>query len=285
MSSSKWIRAVNAANDVYLRTDYSSDHENEREVLTAHVARIPDSVLKLLGDDFDDSYPQEDHKLAFKNRPPGMGLTPADIAGLKAFDAAEGSLPRDRQRVFRQLRSRMMLQCVNCDGASTLTELSEALEAELKSGKPSHVPTWLSFGNISREELSESGPRSMGLRRCVARGCFHVETETLRLKKCGKCLARYCSVRCQVADWRDRHKRVCSTAAEISPMTRAMLSNPGHRASMSPDLLAYLDPVTRAGMSPGSRDRMQVMTSMSVPTHEVEAIFARYGRGHHRHSH
>ena len=100
----------------------------------------------------------------------------------------------------------MLLQCVDCDGCSTIAGLAGALDAERAAGKPTPLPTWHRFKD-PRDPL-----RTLGLRRCVARGCFRVETEALRTKKCAGCIARYCSAGCQARDWKDRHKHVCATA-------------------------------------------------------------------------
>jgi hypothetical protein len=93
----------------------------------------------------------------------------------------------------------MLRQCVDCDGASSITELTEFLEIERASGKVSPLPTWYRF------KRPDNRLGALGLRRCCARGCFHVESEQLKMKKCSKCVARYCPASCQTTDWKDRH--------------------------------------------------------------------------------
>jgi hypothetical protein len=122
---------------------------------------------------------------------------------LKNFDTTASPLLQDR--VFRLLRQRMLRQCVDCDGASSITELTEFLEIERSSGKASPLPTWYRF------KRTDDRLGALGLRRCCARGCFRVESEQLKMKKCSKCVARYCSASCQTTDWKDRHKAMCAT--------------------------------------------------------------------------
>ena len=122
---------------------------------------------------------------------------------LKNFDTTASPVLRDR--VFRLLRQRMLRQCVDCDGASSITELTDFLEVERALGKASPLPTWFRF------QRPNYRLGALGLRRCCAFGCSRVESEQLKMKKCSKCVARYCSASCQTTDWKDRHKAMCAT--------------------------------------------------------------------------
>jgi|AntAceMinimDraft_5_1070358.scaffolds.fasta_scaffold127901_1 hypothetical protein len=94
---------LTSVSDLYMCTAYSSDHENECESLIAHEARIPRPILEMFPHGSNDPFPQEDQRLLFLSRPPAMGLSAEDIAGLLAFDAAPGSLRRDRQKVLHRI--------------------------------------------------------------------------------------------------------------------------------------------------------------------------------------
>jgi len=132
--------------------------------------------------------PEEATRVAFLARPPAMGLSIADVARLRDFDSCEDvGLPRDTKRLFRELRARLLRQCVPCDGAATITALADALDVERAAGVASPMPTWFTFA-------SGSGPRRLGLRECCAVGCFRVEGEALRMKRCAGCeVPSYCS--------------------------------------------------------------------------------------------
>lgn len=187
-----------SVSDVYVCTDYSSDHQNECHPLGDYKARVPEGIQKLFEGSMTDPMARTDQKEKFLERPPACGFTPSDIAALKAFDAGSTALGRDKQKVFRMLRERMMRQMVLCDGASTVSELAEALEKELAAKNPSPVPSWY------RLKKKDDPLKTPGLKRCCARGCFKVESQELKMKKCAKCIAPFCSARCQTADWKDR---------------------------------------------------------------------------------
>jgi hypothetical protein len=217
MTSTEYPR-TSVGETVYAGTEYSSDCDCESDQAlvspTAHRALVPEAILKIVEEYTSDPLPHQNRMAAFLNRPPALGLSEEDIAGLRAFDVAEGTLLRDRVRIFRALRSRLLRQFVVCDGASTITELAEALDAERAAGKPSPLPAWLRF-----KSPDDRPPHTQGLRRCCARNCFRVETGALKMKKCGKCPARYCSAPCQTKDWKDRHRHMCAAAKKTSEGT------------------------------------------------------------------
>jgi hypothetical protein len=174
---------MTSVSDLYECTEYSSDAENESHALGEYKSRVPEAVQRLAEERGHDPLPQEGLEAQFLNRKPGMGLERADIAALKAFDAARGTLRRDRQKIFRVLRFRMLRMCVDCDGASTVSALAEALEREINAGAASPLPSWYRFKN------PEDPLETLGLKRCCARDCHRVESEDLKMKKCAKCIA------------------------------------------------------------------------------------------------
>jgi len=201
---------MNAA-DLYSGTKWDSDDEADEDEspseFKARVEAISAGVLRIIAFNDDDPNPEESSKDAFLARPPALGLSQKQVQSLRKFDAASGALARDSKRVFEMLRSRMTRQCVSCDGASTITALADALDAERAAGVASKLPTWYKFSDQS------FGPRRLGLRDCSARGCFRTETETLKMKRCAQCsVPHYCGKEHQAEDWRLRHKHVCAKA-------------------------------------------------------------------------
>lgn len=190
------------ARDLYVGTEWSEDPEGENEEPGEMWGRInPGGGQSDVHDMLDpnkyldsDPSPEEDQKDEFLSRPPALGFTEKSLQALRDFDKSPPAraLPRDKNRAFELLRSRMLRQCVACDGASTITGLADALEVELRNGTPSRLPTWYKF---SKESF---GPRRLGLWECSAKGCFRVETEETKMKKCAGChVPQYCGKDCQ----------------------------------------------------------------------------------------
>jgi hypothetical protein len=152
----------------------------------------------------------EMYKKAFLGRAPSLGMTRQQIQRLRDIDVdlRDQDGLRQKKRVFVSFRDKMLRQMVPCDGASNLTELADALDMELDKGV-TPPPSWYVFSK------KNFGPRRMGLSACDNSGCFRVEHEELKMRKCGSCnIPLYCCRECQKADWTRRHKHVCKRGKE-----------------------------------------------------------------------
>ena len=106
----------------------------------------------------------------------------------------------------------MRLQLADARCAHTLP-LSTELQAFL------HKVGWAALQPLSQqgdEEAAASVRALVSARRCGHMGCIELagaNDTALRLRRCTGCgVAKYCSERCQRADWRT-HRRVCRQLA------------------------------------------------------------------------
>lgn len=160
--------------------------------------------------------PDAEYRRAFEVRGPALGLTAAQLYELEAAIQHPSLLPVQRRLAIRRLGGTMRRQLISTHGASTCGALVAILRDELESGEPSRVPDWYTYSTVTM------GPRKIGYTECSARGCFNCETAestSQRYRCCASCkVPRYCSVACQKADWKARHKVVCKEAAKQREM-------------------------------------------------------------------
>ena len=160
--------------------------------------------------------PGAEDRAEFERRPPALGLNISIIDEIA--DHAKNPLLRPVQvrHLFSLLRDKLLKNLIPCSDCSTVEELCEILRNEVESGIPSPVPSWYVYSTKTM------GPRRIGYYHCGARGCLKTEDfESKPFKKCSGCgIAFYCSKDCQLADWKCRHKKVCSKAREFAEKTR-----------------------------------------------------------------
>eukprot|EP01104_Vermistella_antarctica_P019997 TRINITY_DN824_c0_g1_i1.p1 TRINITY_DN824_c0_g1~~TRINITY_DN824_c0_g1_i1.p1 ORF type:complete len:132 (+),score=13.86 TRINITY_DN824_c0_g1_i1:314-709(+) len=113
------------------------------------------------------------------------------------------------------LRHEMLRQFISTDGLVTLGELREAVRAT-RGRSVLRAPSWYKVSTV------QCGPRRIGLEDCANVECYRCETEESRkFKVCANChVPRYCSRECQMADWKFRHKLVCSDAKKEREQTK-----------------------------------------------------------------
>ncbi|KAK3277662.1 hypothetical protein CYMTET_14338 [Cymbomonas tetramitiformis] len=174
---------------------------------------IDETLLKVAKEEHADDVlrtPEELTKEAFLARPPALGLTLEDMNDVRA--AASTLEPRFEASVFRQLRLRMLRMMIPCDGASTVTQLADRLNAELVLAGVTAPTGWYHFNKRCY------GIRRIGLRACCAHGCLRAESPEDAGKHFLKCVgwtyAQYCSKVCQRRDWKTSHTHVCRNAKE-----------------------------------------------------------------------
>lgn len=203
------------ASDLYSEEDMTFEeleeftHEPSLEEIPTYTPNMKKWLLSMM----DFACPDAEEKEEFMLRKPGLNATKELLDETRSHYQI---LPPVQQRMlFKHLRSKMLRQLIPCPGADTIDKLLDILQAEIDSGAPSRVPEWYEFSN------RKFGPRAMGFEKCENRGCFNTDTVTVKLDRCGKCkLAFYCSRECQVADWKARHKKVCSKGAEFRDKTK-----------------------------------------------------------------
>ena len=146
------------ARELYRGTEWADSDDDDDDKSEDYQRGIPGDILYIIfphGDvdaaGWGGPAPEEATRGEFLARAPAMGLSAFDIARLQEFARGDGdgdgdgdgvALPRDTRRIFRLLRRRLLRQCVPCDGASTLTALADALDAERAAGVASPMPTW-----------------------------------------------------------------------------------------------------------------------------------------------
>ena len=206
--------------DLYIGTEWDSDPEDPdvkemhgEALMQRKYGKIPRDVYftnRALHDYLLGKSPEDEYKQEFLERAPSLGMTRQQIQRLRDTDVelVDEDGVKQKRRLFSILRSSMLRQMVPCDGASNLTELADALDRELDKGV-APPPSWYVFSK------KNFGPRRIGLKACDNSGCFRVESEELKMSKCGSCsIPLYCSRECQKADWTRRHKHVCKKGKE-----------------------------------------------------------------------
>jgi len=144
------------ARELYRGTEWADSDDDDDDKSEDYQRGIPGDILYIIfphGDvdaaGWGGPAPEEATRGEFLARAPAMGLSAFDIARLQEFARGDGdgdgdgdgvALPRDTRRIFRLLRRRLLRQCVPCDGASTLTALADALDAERAAGVPRRCP-------------------------------------------------------------------------------------------------------------------------------------------------
>jgi hypothetical protein len=143
-------------------------------------------------------------------RQPALGLSESNLLALEAHVADHRLLPVQLRILFSSLRATMLRQLISCSGAATVPDLCKILREELQSGTPAPAPDWYSFSSCSI-----FGPSKNGYESCCNRGCLTTESIAHCFQKCSQCrAASYCRKECPTADWKVRHKKVCTEAAE-----------------------------------------------------------------------
>jgi hypothetical protein len=160
--------------------------------------------------------PDEFGRSEFEKRKPAFGLTLLEIDQLDQHAQNPKMTQGNNRRFFHHLRGIMFHSLISPSGCSTVSELCNVLRAEVESGVPAPVPEWYTFSDV------RFGPRRLGYRQCDNRGCL--KTETLpgpRFPQCSSCkLAAYCGRDCQTADWKIRHKILCTEAKAEKEKTK-----------------------------------------------------------------
>lgn len=86
---------------------------------------------------------------------------------------------------------------------------------------------------IHRLELGYSVPpqeAAIQQKRAEEPCCFHCGATASKLLRCGRCqVAGYCQKECQVADWKESHKKACASYQRVGPS--GILSTPSDQAA------------------------------------------------------
>ena len=195
------------------REDLTTPEQREEDLLDPQECEIPTYsplLRRWAFEDLADDAPEAASRRAFERRLPALGITDQILAEYRTH--YQRVMPVQQRKLSKGLRSRMLRMLISCDGVDpcNLEGHLAILENERNSGVPSPVPEWYKYSTVTM------GLRKIGYYGCNAAGCFRTERhDAPQFDRCSGCkVAIYCSRKCQVKDWKERHKKNCKEAGK-----------------------------------------------------------------------
>eukprot|EP01083_Nonionella_stella_P060291 157515_1 len=171
-------------------------------------------VLKLLSS----MLPETSTEIQFSARPVSLGLTPDDFDLLRKHCNHPLYVVEQRELVFRLLRRFMLFMLIPCSGCTDINDLIDKLEEDFYSGSPAKVPRWYW---LTVRSPAHDGKR-IGYNFCWNKGCQKTEDMNNTFLCCSRCkVPAYCSKKCQVTDWKNRHRNKCDKEAMYRRQTNS----------------------------------------------------------------